>query len=59
MAKSWLKFLVQGFIPPILEILITVLGDMAQKTESKVDDALVKTLSEEKDQIAEEIYKLL
>lgn len=55
----WLKFIVQSFMPVILDLVIQVLDNLAKKTESKVDDALVETLRNEKAEIAEEIYKLL
>lgn len=38
----WLKFIVQSFMPVILDLVIQVLDNLAKKTESKVDDALVE-----------------
>jgi len=49
------KVLINWLLPHIIDVLIDSLGRLARKTSSEVDDALVATISLERDKILAEI----
>ncbi len=53
------KMLLSWIIPSVVDMLLSALVSLSSKTESDVDDALVRTLSTERDVIITEIKKAL
>ena len=55
----WLKFVVRMVIPAVFDAVTSVLSELAQETETKIDDEFVMTLIKTKPEIIDRILKAL
>ena len=53
--NRFLKYFAGVLVPVVMDAIIDVLKELAEKTESSVDDQFVKTLEENQDEIVDMI----
>ena len=53
--SRFMKYFAAGLVPVVMDMTIAVLKDLADDTESTIDDQFVETLEENQDEIVDMI----